>query len=314
VLEYIARRVIISVFTLLIVSLVIFGIVHFTPGDPARIMAGEVAAAEDVERIRRELGLDRPIAVQYIGWLAQLLRGDLGRSLFLQRPVTQAILERAEPTLLLTVFSLALAVLIGVPAGIVAAVRRGSVADQALAVVALLGLCIPNFFLGMMLILVFSVGFGLLPSGGYVPLAEGNLALTLRYLYLPILTLGFSESALISRITRAAMLDTLSQDYVRTARSKGLRDRMVVLKHAFRNSLVPILTVVGLALGVLLGGAVVTETVFTIPGVGRLVVSSIARRDYPVIQGVVLTIAVLYVVVNLVIDLAYTFVDPRIRY
>jgi peptide/nickel transport system permease protein len=312
--QYLVRRLLASVFTLLIVSLVIFGIVHFTPGDPARIMAGDVASTADVERIRQQLGLDRPILEQYAAWLGQLVRGDLGRSLFLQRPVAQAIWERAEPTVLLTVFALALAVLIGVPAGVVAAVRRGSAVDQILAVVALLGLCIPNFWLGMMLILVFAVGFGLLPSGGYVPLAEGNLLHTLRYLALPIVTLGFSESALISRITRAAMLDTLGQDYVRSARSKGLGEAVVVGKHALRNALIPILTVVGLALGVLLGGAVVTETVFTIPGVGRLVVSSIARRDYPVIQGVVLVIAVVYVLVNLLIDLLYSVADPRIRY
>ncbi|MBA2665431.1 MAG: ABC transporter permease [Trueperaceae bacterium] len=312
--QYLVRRLVASVFTLLIVSLVIFGIVHFTPGDPARIMAGDVASAADVERIRQQLGLDRPIIEQYVSWLGQLVRGDLGRSLFLQRPVAQAIWERAEPTFILTVFALGLAVLIGVPAGIVAAVRRGSIVDQGLAVVALLGLCIPNFWLGMMLILVFAVGFGILPSGGYVPIAEGNLLNTLRYLALPIVTLGFSESALISRITRAAMLDTLGQDYVRSARSKGLGEAVVVGKHALRNAMIPILTVVGLALGVLLGGAVVTETVFTIPGVGRLVVSSIARRDYPVIQGVVLVIAVIYVLVNLLIDLLYTVADPRIRY
>jgi peptide/nickel transport system permease protein len=312
--EYVVRRLTVSVFTLLIVSLVIFGIVHFTPGDPARIMAGDVASAADVERIRQQLGLDRPILVQYGSWLGQLVRGDLGRSLFLQRPVAQAIWERAEPTALLTVFALALAVIVGVPAGVAAALKRGSLADQGLAVVALLGLCIPNFWLGMMLILVFAVGFGVLPSGGYVPVGEGGLLTSLRYLLLPIVTLGFSEAALISRITRASMLDVLGQDYVRSARSKGLGEMSVVGKHAFRNALIPILTVVGLALGVLLGGAVVTETVFTIPGVGRLVVSSIARRDYPVIQGVVLVIAAIYVVVNLLIDLSYTVADPRIRY
>ena len=312
--EYVVRRLTVSVFTLLIVSLVIFGIVHFTPGDPARIMAGDVASTTDVERIRQQLGLDRPIIVQYGSWLGQLVRGDLGRSLFLQRPVAQAIWERAEPTFLLTVFALGLAVVLGVPAGIVAAMKRGSLADQGLAVVALMGLCIPNFWLGMMLILVFAVGFGVLPSGGYVPVAEGSLLNSLRYLLLPIVTLGFSEAALISRITRASMLDVLGQDYVRSARSKGLGEMSVVGKHAFRNALVPILTVVGLALGVLLGGAVVTETVFTIPGVGRLVVSSIARRDYPVIQGVVLVIATIYVIVNLLIDLSYTVADPRIRY
>lgn len=313
-IEYLVRRLLVSVITLVVVSLVIFGIVHFTPGDPARIMAGDMASSADVERIRQQLGLDRPLPLQYVTWLGQLLQGDLGRSLFLQRPVAQAIWERAEPTFLLTVFALGLAVLIGVPAGVVAAVRRGSVADQSLAVVALLGVCIPNFWLGMMLILLFSVGLGLLPSGGYVTVAEGNSLNSLRYLVLPVLTLGFSESALISRITRAAMLDTLGLDYVRSARSKGLSEAVVVGKHAFRNALIPVLTVVGLALGVLLGGAVVTETVFTIPGVGRLAVSSIARRDYPVIQGVVLVIAVIYVLVNLLIDLLYTLADPRIRY
>jgi peptide/nickel transport system permease protein len=298
---------------LLIVATVGFFLIYLTPGDPAAVMLGPDATDEDLANLRQLMGLDRPLLVQLGWWYSRMLRGDLGYSIFLQRPVLQAIYERLEPTGLLTTLSLLLAIAIGVPAGIVAAVRRNSWVDQASMGVALVGVSVPNFWLGLNLILVFSVYLGLFPVAGYVALAESPAG-ALRTLTLPAVTLGISASALIARMTRSSMLEVLGQDYVRTARAKGNRERRVVYWHALRNAMIPTVTVVGLALGGLLAGAVVTETVFALPGVGRLVISSVLRRDYPVVQGVLMFIAAIYVLVNLLIDVVYVYLDPRVKY
>jgi peptide/nickel transport system permease protein len=310
---YVLRRLLALVPVMLVVATVAFVLMQLAPGDPASVLAGPYASAEDVARLRAGMGLDRPLPVQLGLWYWRLLRGDLGDSIFLRRPVLQAIGERAEPTLLLTACATLVAVLAGVPSGIVAARRHGRLADQALMVLALLGASVPNFLLGLLMILVFAVWLGWFPVAGYVPL-EGGLARTLRSLAMPAVALGLVQSALIARITRSAMLDVLREPYVVTGRAKGLAERAVVYKHAFRNAMVPTLTVVGISFAVLLGGAVVVEQVFNIPGVGRLVVAAVSRRDYPVVQGVVLVVGGVYVLVNLLVDLAYVLVDPRIRY
>lgn len=310
---YIARRLIALLPVLLIVATVGFFLIYLTPGDPAAVMLGPDASDEELHNLRELMGLDRPLLVQLYRWYARMLRGDLGYSIFLNRPVLQAIHERLEPTALLTLLSLAVAVAIGVPAGIVAAVRRNTWLDQASMGIALFGVSVPNFWLGLNLILLFSVYLGLFPVAGYVPLDE-SAAGALRSLVLPAVTLGISASALIARMTRSSMLEVLGQDFIRTARAKGNKERRVIYRHALRNAMIPTITVIGLALGGLLAGAVVTETVFALPGVGRLVISSVLRRDYPVVQGVLMFIAAIYVLVNLLIDVIYVYLDPRVKY
>lgn len=312
-LVYTIKRLLAMIPVLLVVAVLVFGLVHFTPGDPAEIMLGDMASEREVAQLRTALGFDRPIHIQFLEWIGGLVRGDLGDSFFLNRPVIQAIAERAEPTIMLTLLALSIAVTIGVPAGIISAMKRNSATDQVFAVLALLGVSMPNFWLGLLLILFFGVQLEWFPVAGYRPIAEG-LGNHLEYLILPAIVLGFSQSALISRVTRSTMLDVLQQDFVRTARSKGLIERRIVAKHALKNAIIPILTVIGLALGAMLSGAIVIETVFALPGLGRLVVSSAARRDYPVIQGVIIVIAGMYVTINLLIDLTYALVDRRVRY
>ncbi len=310
---YVARRLLALLPVLLIVATVGFFLIYLTPGDPAAVMLGPDATEEDLDSLRAIMGLDRPLLVQLVRWYSRTLRGDLGYSIFLQRPVLQAIFERLEPTMLLTMMALAVAVGIGVPAGVLSAVRRNSWVDQASMGVALLGVSMPGFWLGLNLILVFSVYLGLFPVAGYVPIQQ-SLAGAIRSLVLPAVTLGFGGSALVARMTRSSMLEVLGQDYVRTARAKGNRERRVIVGHALRNAMIPTVTVIGLALGGLLAGAIVTETVFALPGVGRLVISSVLRRDYPVVQGVLMFIAAIYVLVNLLIDVLYVYLDPRVKY
>ncbi len=310
---YIARRLIALLPVLLIVATVGFFLIYLTPGDPAAVMLGPDATDEELHNLRELMGLDRPLLVQLYLWYARMLRGDLGYSIFLNRPVLQAIHERLEPTALLTLLSLAVAVAIGVPAGIVAAVRRNTWLDQASMGIALFGVSVPNFWLGLNLILLFSVYLGLFPVAGYVPLDQ-SAAGALRSLVLPAVTLGVSASALVARMTRSSMLEVLGQDFIRTARAKGNKERRVIYRHALRNAMIPTITVIGLALGGLMAGAVVTETVFALPGVGRLVISSVLRRDYPVVQGVLMFIAAIYVLVNLLIDVIYVYLDPRVKY
>jgi peptide/nickel transport system permease protein len=310
---YVVRRLLALLPVLLIVATVGFFLIYLTPGDPAAVMLGPDATSEDLARLRGVMGLDQPLAVQLGRWYGRTLRGDLGNSIFLQRPVLQAIAERLEPTALLTLMALAVAVAMGVPAGLVAAVRRNTWVDHLAMGLALFGVSVPGFWLGLNLILLFSVSLGLFPVAGYVPL-ETSVPGAVRSLVLPAITLGVSGAALIARMTRSSMLEVLGQDYVRTARAKGTRERRVIYRHALRNAMIPTVTVIGLALGGLLAGAVVTETVFALPGVGRLVISSVLRRDYPVVQGVLMFIAAVYVLVNLLIDVFYVYLDPRVKY
>jgi peptide/nickel transport system permease protein len=297
---------------LALVAVLVFVLTRAASGDPVAVLLGDQATADDIARARQQYGLDRPLPAQFGYWLREVASGNLGQSIFLQRPVTQALLERAEPTALLALLAVAIAAAIGIPCGVVSAVFRGRWIDQCCTGLAMLGASIPSFWLGLVLIQGFAVSLGWFPVSGYgapdAPLAE-----RLHALVLPASVLGLLNSALILRFTRASMLDVLGEDYVRTARSKGLPETTVVLKHALRNALVPIVTVLGLTVALMIGGAVVTETVFGLPGVGSLVVNAVLRRDYPVIQGALLVVAVIYVLINFAIDLLYAIVDPRVQ-
>jgi peptide/nickel transport system permease protein len=291
----------------------VFVLTRLASGDPIAVLLGDQATAADIAQARTQYGLDKPVLTQFCYWVKEVLHGNLGNSIFLQRPVTQALAERAEPTFFLALFAVAIAALIGIPCGLVAAVWRGRLVDQVFSAVAMLGASVPSFWMGLILIQVFAVHLGWFPASGYgnpgVPLAE-----RLYHLVLPAVVLGVLNSALIIRFTRASVLDILNEDYVRTARSKGLSERVVILKHVVRNALVPIVTVLGLTTALMIGGAVVTETVFGLPGVGNLVVSAVLRRDYPVIQGALLVIAGIYVLINFSIDMLYAVVDPRVKF
>jgi peptide/nickel transport system permease protein len=313
VLAYIIRRLLLLIPVLLIVGIIVFTLMHLTPGDPASVMLGRDATQEQTEALRARLGLNEPVHIQFFNWFGKALRLDFGESLFIGKPVTQALLDRAEPTGLLALYSLTLSILIAVPAGIIAAVRANSPIDRLLMVVSISGVAIPSFFLGILLILLFAVVLGWLPSGGYVDIGD-DPGQHFRYMLLPTLTLGFSAAGLLARVVRSTMLDVLNEDYVRTAFAKGLRERRVVLLHAFRNALIPVLTIIGISLAGMLGGAVVIETVFNIPGMGRLLVQSVTRRDIPVVQGAVMAVAALEILVMLMLDVLYVYVDPRIRY
>jgi peptide/nickel transport system permease protein len=312
-IRYILQRLAGMIVVMFLVVTIVFVIVRVTPGDPAAVMLGPDATQHDVAELRTRLGLDQSILVQYVFYIGQLLKGDLGQSIFLNMPVTSALLDRAEPTFFLTIFSLAIASVIALPIGIYAAYRRGSFVDQASTTVAMLAASIPSFWLGLILMQFFAVRFNIFPVSGYGG-PGASFATRMYHLTLPAFALGLVSSALILRFTRASMLDVLGDDYIRTARAKGLIERKVILKHALKNALIPILTVLGLTAAVLISGAVVTETVFGLPGVGNLVVSAVLRRDYPVIQGALLVIAGLYVLINFAIDMLYLLVDPRVRY
>jgi peptide/nickel transport system permease protein len=310
---YVVRRLLALIPVALVVATVSFVLIHLAPGDPASVIAGPDASRDDVKRIERQLGLDAPLPVQLGRWYAQLAQGDLGRSIFLRKPVTEAILDRVEPTLLLTLFAIVVASLVGVPAGVISARYHNSATDQALMALALVGISVPNFLAGLLLILCFSVWLGWFPVAGYSPLEDGWLK-TLRSLVLPAFALGIVQSALIARIARSAMLDVLREQFIVAGRAKGLGERAVIYKHALKNAMIPTVTIIGISFAVLISGAVVIETVFNIPGLGRLIISAVLRRDYPVIQGVVLCIAGVYMLINLAVDLSYLVFDPRVRY
>ena len=301
----VARRLALLVPVLLGVSLVVFGALRLVPGDPARLLAGDDATEEVVQRLRARFGLDEPLPVQYAIWVGRFASGDLGTSFKSGRPVLEEIGARYGRTVVLTLASVLLAVAIGIPAGVIAASRHGRAPDRVTMILALLGVCIPGFWLGVMLQLLFSVELGWLPTAG-----SGSW----QHLVAPSLTLAAFAVANFSRVTRASVLEVLSQDYVRTARAKGLAERPTLYRHALRNALLPVVTVVGVEFGHLMAGTVITETVFAYPGIGRFLVQSILSRDYPAVQGVVLVIAVSYVLVNLVVDLLYTALDPRVSY
>jgi peptide/nickel transport system permease protein len=310
---YVIRRLLALIPVALVVATVAFVLIHLAPGDPASVVAGPDASRDDVQRIERQLGLDAPLPVQLVRWYGRLVQGDLGQSIFLRKPVTDAILDRVEPTLLLTVSAIVIAIIIGVPAGVIAARYHNTTTDQVLMVLALLGVSIPNFLLGLLFILFFSVWLGWFPVAGYSPLEYGWLK-TLRSLVLPAFALGLVQSALIARIARSSMLDVLREQFITAGRAKGLGERAVIYKHAFKNALIPTMTIIGISFAILISGAVVVETVFNIPGLGRLIISAVLRRDYPVIQGVVLCIAGVYMLINLAVDLSYLIVDPRVKY
>ena len=311
--SYIIRRLLGVIPVLALVAIAAFLLIHLVPGDPALVMLGNDATPQQILQLRTQLGLDRSLPEQFVLWLREVLQGNLGESFFLGRPVTQALLERLPATMQLAVLSLIFSLLIGIPSGLIAAVWQNTRWDQLVMATAIGGISIPSFWLGLALMLVFSVQLGWLPSGGYTPLWEDAWQ-GLRTLALPAISLGFMQAALIARMTRSSMLEVLRQDYVRTARSRGVGRWLVILKHAFKNAMIPVITTIGTAFGVLLGGAVVVEIVFTFPGLGRLVVLAVQRRDYPLVQGALLLTSVIYVVVNLAVDLLYGVFDPRIKY
>ena len=312
-LLYIIKRLFGSIPVLLVVATIAFLLIHITPGDPARMIRGEYASEESIEQLREQLGLNEPLHIQFVQWLSRAVQGDLGDSLFLHRPVLTAIFERIEPTLTLVAFSFLVAVLIGVPLGVFAATRYNSMLDHTLMTISLLGMSMPSFWLGLNLILIFSVSLGWFAVAGYAPISEGLLGF-LRHIFLPAFALGFSQAALVARMTRTSMLEVLRMDYIRTARAKGVKESQVVYKHALRNALIPIITVLGVIITIMFGGAVVIETVFGIPGSGRLIIGSVLRRDYPTIQGAMIVIALACVLINLLVDIIYTWIDPRVSY
>jgi peptide/nickel transport system permease protein len=309
---YIIKRLIAMLPVLALVSLIVFTIIHLTPGDPALIMLGEEATPQALAALRHELGLDQPLPVQYLVWLSHVLRGDLGRSIRTNQPVIEAITQRLPVTLELTALAMIISIMAAIPAGIISATRRNSASDLISTTLALLGISMPSFFLAILLIFVFSLKVRWLPPMGYTPLQKGVWE-NLRGMVLPAITLGTAAMAIVARLTRSTLLEALRQDYIRTARAKGLREQAVIYGHALRNAMIPITTILGLQIGFLLGGAVITETIFALPGVGRLVVASIFERDFPLVQGVVLFLALMHLVINLIVDLLYAYLDPRIR-
>lgn len=310
---YALRRLLHTVPAVFIVVTLIFILTHVVPGDPVGVLLGPYADQERIEETRERMGLDRPLWVQYVDWLSHAVRGDFGDSFFLGRPVSQAILEAFPVTFSLAILSITLTVLVAVPLGIISALKRNTMTANATMAFSVLGISIPDFWLGFLLIMLFAVNLGWLPTFGYKPLSEGFWT-WLRYLALPVITISLSQMALVARMTRAGMLEVLDKDYIRTAHAKGLPMSRVILVHALRNAFVSILTVIGLSFAIVLGGALIVETVFALPGMGRLVVAAATRRDYPVIQGVVVYLALVYMLVNLVVDIAYGWINPRIRY
>jgi peptide/nickel transport system permease protein len=310
---YLLRRLLATIPVMGVVALFVFALLRLSPGDPAAVIAGDYASPADVQRIRQQLGLDQPLHVQLAIWLGHVLRGDLGTSIFSGLPVATLIRQRLEPTLALTVCTMVIAVLLAVPLGVVAAWQAGTWIDRLVMVVAVLGFSVPVFWLGFLLIYSFAVQLEVLPVQGYVSFRQG-LVPCLKHLVLPSFTLGLVYMALIARMTRASVLEVLREDYIRTAHAKGLQPHVVLLWHALKNAALPIVTVIGVGVALLIGGVVVTESVFAIPGLGRLTVDAILHRDYPVIQGIILVFSGVYVLVNLLVDVAYTFLDPRIRY
>jgi len=313
VLNFIARRLASIAIVMAVVGVTVFLILRLVPGDPIAILAGDNANQEQINDIRKNMGLDDALPIQFWRWASAVLRGDFGISIFSGAPVLQLIGERLEPTLSLTLITLFVSVPIAVAAGVTAAAKAGSTVDRILMALSVMGFSVPGFVIGYVLIYVFAITLKWVPVQGYIPIADG-LWPWFQRLILPSVTLGFAYVALIARITRTAMLDVLSEDYIRTAKAKGVAPASMLLRHGLKNAGVPIITIVGIGISVLIGGAIVTETVFNIPGVGRLVVDAIQKRDYPVIQGITLLLSAAYVLINLLIDLTYTIIDPRVRY
>ena len=312
-IAYIIRRLIATIPVMVVVALFVFLLLHLTPGDPAAVIAGDDAGPAEIDGVRRKLGLDQPIWAQFGIYVANLLRGDLGTSIFSNLPVLTLVRQRLEPSLVLALSTLLVAVAFAVPMGVLAAWKARTLIDRVVMGFSVLGFAVPVFLVGYLLIYLFAIELKWLPVQGYRPLAEG-VGQTLRSIVLPAFALGMVYMALIARITRASMLEVLSQDYIRTARAKGASTSSVLLRHALKNAAVPIVTVIGIGLTLLISGVVITETVFNIPGLGRLTVDAILKRDYPIIQGLIILFAGVKVLINLAIDISYVFFDPRIRY
>ena len=307
------RRLLSAIPVLFIVSLISFGLMRLIPGDPAASIAGPSATPAQIEQLRRDLGLDEPLLLQLLHYYQGLLQGDFGKSLLLGKGVLAATMERLPVTIGLSLYALVLTLLIGVASGIIAALRQNTWVDQVAMMIAMLGISIPNFFLGLLMIIFFAVQLGWLPSGGYVPFTQDPIG-WLRSTTMPAISLALLQAGLLARITRSGMLEVLRQDYVRTARAKGLPERQVILKHALANALIPIVTVVGIIISLLLSGAVVTEALFSLPGMGQLLTQAVLSRDYPMVQGGLLLVTTFLVVVNILVDILYALIDPRVRY
>lgn len=311
--RYILQRTLAAIPVVLLVGVIIFSLLHVAPGDPAAIIAGDDVRPEDVEEIRHALGLDRAFHIQFGIWVWNLLQGDLGTSIFSDRSIVTLMVPRLQPTLGLTALALIMSVLMGIPLGIIAAWKAHGPIDRAVMLFAVVGFAVPVFWLGFLLIWAFAVNWSLFPTIGYSPITDGILPF-LRSLFLPALSIAIAQTALIARMTRSCMLEVLNEDYIRTARAKGLAERVVLVRHAFKAASIPVVTVIGLVFAGLITGVVVTEVVFSIPGIGRMIVDAVVRRDYPVVQGMLMLAATAYVFVNLMVDVFYAYLDPRIKY
>ena len=311
--KYILKRLLSMIPAVFVVSVVIFLIIHLTPGDPAAVMLGDQADPEAIAALREALGLNDPLPVQYLRWLGGVLQGDLGQSLYSDESMVSMLLSHLGPTLSLTVFALAISLIVAVPLGILAARKRGALADNAISVFSMIGISMPSFLLGLLLMFVFAVTLRWLPAAGYKTLAEDGMAEHLRYLVMPAIALGFMEAGLILRMTRSSMLEVLGSDYIRMAKAKGEKSLAITCKHAFKNALIPIVTTVGQTFMGLLSGATVVESIFNIPGIGKMTITAVQQRDYEVVQAVVLFLSMINIVVCLVIDLIYAAIDPRVR-
>ena len=311
--RYLIRRLVTLIPLVILVAVIAFTLVRLTPGDPAAIVAGPDATPEEVARIRSSMGLDEPLPVQFFTWTKQIVRGDLGNSIVQGQPVLEMIMQRAQPTLVLAVVGGVFSIILGIPLGVIAAVKHNSLIDRSLMSFAIVGLSIPNFWLGLLLVLTFSIRFPIFPPAGFETLQEGGLS-AMRYMILPGIAIGASNAAFLARMVRSSMLDVLRQDYVRTARAKGLRERIVIYRHALRNAMIAPLTIIGLLVANLASGTVIIEIVFNVPGAGRMLINSVARRDYPIMQGIILITALIYIFANLIVDLLYGVLDPRVTY
>tara|TARA_R110000796_G_scaffold11570_1_gene39174 strand:+ start:8467 stop:9414 length:948 start_codon:yes stop_codon:yes gene_type:complete len=311
-ISYVIKRLLSLIPVLLTVAVIVFTLVHLSPGDPARVILGPDASSADIIHLRDELGLNKPIVEQFVLWLSNAATGDLGNSIYNGRPVTEVFFRYFMPTLSLAIFAQFIAITVAIPLGTLAALNRGKQIDRVLMTFSLIGISVPSFLLGLIFILIFSVFLNWLPVAGYIPMRDSFVG-HYKHLLLPALSLGLMQAALITRITRSSMLEVLNNQYIKTAKAKGLSRRTVVIKHALRNAFIPILEIIGQTFTMLIAGAVVVEFVFNIPGLGQLIVNSVERRDFPIIQGVILMVALGYVIINLVIDLIYGIVDPRVR-
>ena len=312
-LKYVLKRLGYVIITLFILSIFIFMLVHITPGDPGRIMLGPDANPEDVEALDRQMGLDQPLLVQYVSWLDDAVHGDLGTSYARNAPVVQEIGGALKPTLELSIWAQILATVIAIPLGTVAARKKGTTADSGIIAFAQLGISIPSFLLSLLLVMAFSIAIKLFPATGYKSIAEVGVWGHFRYLILPVISLAAMQAAMLTRMTRSSMIDVINMDYIKTAKAKGISQRRIIYHHALKNAMIPILTAIGQSFATLLSGAAVVETVFSIPGVGQLIVNSVTKRDYPMVQGIVLVISLIYIAVNFIIDMLYGAIDPRIQ-